>query len=106
MDEQPISYFIMGAPEDNAWRTARKWPLPEVEKIHFYFHEGPSESVNSTNDGLRNSTYASYVTLPVISSEAITAPELGNLLIIIVITIVLTVAVVSLSWYVKSKTKK
>jgi len=290
MDEQPISYFIMGAPEDNAWRSARKWPLPEVEKTHFYFHEGPSGSVNSTNDGLlkkispestsggdsyqvdytttsgkttrwtdgrgmgfeygdmstndkkaltyttapleedlevtghpvvslwvsstardgdffvyleevdteeyshyitegvlrashrklseppfkysglpyhrsfeediefmpegepvqlifdlhptsnifnaghriritvscadqnnfetpelsppptitmhRNSTYASYVTLPVISSEAIAAPELGNLLIIIVIVIVLTVAVVSFSWYVKSKTKK
>jgi uncharacterized membrane protein len=68
--------------------------------------ETPELSPPPTITMHRNSTYASYVTLPVISSEAIAAPALGNLLIIIVIVIVLTVAVVSFSWYVKSRTKK
>ena len=54
----------------------------------------------------RNSAYASHVTLPVISPEATAAPKQGNLLIIIAIVIVVIVAVVSFSWYVKSRIKK
>ncbi len=52
MSEPPITYFTMGAPEKEAWRTARVWPLPESELVAFYFHEGPSGSIASANDGL------------------------------------------------------
>jgi putative CocE/NonD family hydrolase len=54
MDEPPIYYFTMGAPEDEAWRTASRWPLPEAKSTSFYFHAGPSGSIHSTNDGLLN----------------------------------------------------
>jgi putative CocE/NonD family hydrolase len=52
MDEPPIHYYTMGAPPEQAWRTAWQWPLPEEEPTHYYFHGGPSGSVESVNDGL------------------------------------------------------
>ncbi|MBE0460920.1 MAG: CocE/NonD family hydrolase [Candidatus Aminicenantes bacterium] len=52
MDEPPISYFTIGAPEDKAWRTATQWPLSQERPTVFYFHKGPSGSVSSINDGL------------------------------------------------------
>jgi putative CocE/NonD family hydrolase len=52
MDEPPLRYYVMGAPEDEAWRTADRWPLPNEERTAFYFHAGPSRSVPSVNDGL------------------------------------------------------
>jgi putative CocE/NonD family hydrolase len=52
MDEPPLRYYVMGAPEDEAWRTAEQWPLPNEQRTAFYFHAGPSGSVTSVNDGL------------------------------------------------------
>jgi putative CocE/NonD family hydrolase len=52
MDEAPIHYYTMGAPEDQAWRQAWQWPLPEEESTNYYFLAGPSGSVASVNDGL------------------------------------------------------
>lgn len=52
MNEPPVSYFTMGAPQENAWKTAEDWPLPETKRTSFYFHEGPSGSIGSINDGL------------------------------------------------------
>lgn len=52
MSEPPICYFTMGAPEAEAMRYARQWPLPEEKPTQFYFQAGPSESVKSANDGL------------------------------------------------------
>ena len=54
MDEPPIYYFTMGAPEGEAWRTATRWPLPEAKPTLFYFHDGPSGSIGSSNDGILN----------------------------------------------------
>lgn len=51
MDEMPITYHVMKAVKDNEWRTARQWPLPGEQPTQYYFHKGPSGSVNSTNDG-------------------------------------------------------
>ncbi len=51
MDEPPIRYYTAGAPEGNAWRTARAWPLPEERRTRFYFSAGPSGSARSKNDG-------------------------------------------------------
>ncbi len=52
MDEPPIYYHVMNAHKDNEWRSATKWPLEEERRIKYYFHEGPSQSVTSVNDGL------------------------------------------------------
>ena len=52
MDEPPLRYYVMGVPDDEAWRTADEWPLPNGERVSLYFRAGPSESVDSVNDGL------------------------------------------------------
>ena len=52
MEEDPIAYHVMKTPKDHEWRTAQQWPLPEEVPVKYYFHEGPSGSVNSTNDGM------------------------------------------------------
>jgi putative CocE/NonD family hydrolase len=52
MDEAPLHYYTMGAPPEQAWRSAWQWPLPEEEPTRFYFRGGPSGSVASVNDGL------------------------------------------------------
>jgi len=52
MDEAPLNYHVMGAPEGERWRTAKNWPLPGEKQERFYFHEGSSGSVNSVNDGV------------------------------------------------------
>lgn len=51
MDEPPIYYHVMNAHKDNEWRSANEWPLVEERRIKYYFHEGPSQSVASVNDG-------------------------------------------------------
>ncbi|NLX11554.1 MAG: CocE/NonD family hydrolase [Chloroflexi bacterium] len=51
MDEPPITYHVMGAPDSTAWRTAEQWPLPGEQPTAYYLHAGPSGSVNSANDG-------------------------------------------------------
>jgi putative CocE/NonD family hydrolase len=52
MDEPPITYNVMGAPPETAWRTADQWPLPNQQPTPFYLKAGPSGSVASVNDGL------------------------------------------------------
>jgi putative CocE/NonD family hydrolase len=52
MDEPPITYYVMDAPKDEAWRTTSEWPLPNQEPTRFYFLPGPSGSVESVNDGM------------------------------------------------------
>jgi putative CocE/NonD family hydrolase len=51
MDEPPITYRVMGAPPETAWRTADQWPLPNEQPTTFYLLAGPSGSVASVNDG-------------------------------------------------------
>lgn len=36
-DEEPVHYYTLGAPEDQAWRSARQWPLPEQKLTSYYF---------------------------------------------------------------------
>jgi putative CocE/NonD family hydrolase len=54
MNEDPIHYHVMNGPKDNTWQTAKEWPIPESIPTKYYFHEGPSGSVDSVNDGLLN----------------------------------------------------
>jgi putative CocE/NonD family hydrolase len=52
MDEPPIHYAVMNDPGDWAWESSDAWPIPEIEETRFYFGKGPSESVESVNDGV------------------------------------------------------
>jgi uncharacterized protein len=51
MDEAPIHYYLMGAPKEDAWRTAQAWPPAGFQPTRFYFAEGRTGSVASVNDG-------------------------------------------------------
>jgi hypothetical protein len=51
MDEPPIYYYVMGAPQKDAWRTSDQWPLANQQLTRFYFAEGKTGSVASVNDG-------------------------------------------------------
>ena len=52
MDEEPIHYFTMGAPEGHEWRSTSQWPLPDENPTPFYFNSGTSGAVYSINDGI------------------------------------------------------
>jgi len=51
MSEPRIHYYTMGMPEDEAWRAAEEWPLPNEQRTTFHFQAGPSGTVDSINDG-------------------------------------------------------
>ncbi len=51
MEEPDIHYHVMKTPNEWEWRTTDEWPLPEQSLMNYYFHEGPSGSVESVNDG-------------------------------------------------------
>ncbi len=40
MAEEPIHYYVMGAPAERAWRAARTWPLPTARRTDFYLDAG------------------------------------------------------------------
>jgi putative CocE/NonD family hydrolase len=52
MSEDPVHYYVMGAPEDQAWRSAKTWPLPQERRTAYWFGPGPSGTVKSANDGV------------------------------------------------------
>ena len=52
MNEAPVYYCTLGAPEGQKWRKAYQWPLPNAKQTVFYFTKGPSETIASSNDGL------------------------------------------------------
>jgi hypothetical protein len=35
--EDPVHYYVMGAPEDKAWRSAKTWPLPQEKRTAYWF---------------------------------------------------------------------
>jgi uncharacterized protein len=37
MRDAPVHYYVMGAPEDQAWRSASTWPLPQERRTPYYF---------------------------------------------------------------------
>src|SRR5439155_18139347 len=51
--DRPIRYYVMDAPADSAWRTARTWPIPEaVPTDYFFVADAKSGSIQSSNDGV------------------------------------------------------
>ena len=51
LDEPPIHYAVMEEPDAWSWTSTDSWPPEEAEETTWYFTEGPSGSVGSTNDG-------------------------------------------------------
>jgi putative CocE/NonD family hydrolase len=62
MDESAIHYFVMDAPEGDAWRTAREWPLHNEERIKFYFTSdvSPENGLLTKRKPESNNTFDSY----------------------------------------------
>ena len=52
MDEDPIHYWTLDAPEGEEWRSTSTWPLPNEERVDFHFRKGPSGTSASVNDGV------------------------------------------------------
>jgi putative CocE/NonD family hydrolase len=55
MNEPSIYYYVMGASKNDVWRTSNQWPLANQKLPHFYFGEGKTGSIASTNDGFLRS---------------------------------------------------
>jgi hypothetical protein len=51
MNEPSIYYYAMDGSKKGAWRTSDQWPLKNQKPTRFYFDEGKTGSVASTNDG-------------------------------------------------------
>lgn len=44
LQEDPVHYYVVGAPEATAWRSARSWPLPTEKRTPFWM--GPQRSLD------------------------------------------------------------
>jgi len=49
MREPAIHYYTMGAPAGQEWRSTSQWPLPQEQRVNYYFH-GLAGSHNSPKD--------------------------------------------------------
>jgi hypothetical protein len=45
MDDAPVHYYVMGAPEATAWRAAKTWPLPNERRTSYWL--GPDRSLRT-----------------------------------------------------------
>ncbi|HET9209566.1 MAG TPA: CocE/NonD family hydrolase [Thermoanaerobaculia bacterium] len=45
MDDAPVHYYVMGAPEATAWRAAKTWPLPNERRTSYWL--GPGRSLGA-----------------------------------------------------------
>ncbi|MEM1153139.1 MAG: CocE/NonD family hydrolase [Pseudomonadota bacterium] len=52
MDEPAVNYAVPQSPTRWEWRQASSWPVQGALPKRFYFANGPSESIESVNDGL------------------------------------------------------
>lgn len=51
MDEAPIHYYVQDGPKNGTWQASDRWPLETQKMTPFYFSQGKTGSVASTNDG-------------------------------------------------------
>jgi len=42
IDEPPIYYFTINAPDGKRWKYANEWPLPNQKPTNYYFELGPT----------------------------------------------------------------
>ncbi len=62
MKEPPVYFYTINAPAGREWQFADDWPLPNQKLTNYYFHGGPSQTIDSINDGILS------IHSPVISS--------------------------------------
>lgn len=51
MDGPPITYYTIGAPAGQEWRTTWDWPLTTTKPTNYYLRAGPSGTIKSAYDG-------------------------------------------------------
>jgi putative CocE/NonD family hydrolase len=52
MTGPPITYYTIGAPSGQEWRTTWGWPLTNTQPTPFYLRAGPTGTIKSVYDGL------------------------------------------------------
>jgi len=50
-EEARVHYYLVGAPEDSAWRSSPTWPPAGTQRTMFHFAQGPTGTSKSVNDG-------------------------------------------------------
>ena len=51
LDEPPVYYYTINAPQGEEWRFGPEWPLPNQVPKDYFFDGTPSGTVASVNDG-------------------------------------------------------
>jgi putative CocE/NonD family hydrolase len=57
MDESPIYYYTVGAPEGTEWRFASQWPLPNEKSTRYYFQAGGELGTGSPTNAASKDIY-------------------------------------------------
>ncbi len=52
MKEPPVYFYTINATAGREWQFADDWPLPAQKLTNYYFHGGPSQTIDSINDGI------------------------------------------------------
>jgi len=64
MKEDPVHYYVIGAPEATAWRSAKQWPLPQEKRTAYWFGAGSlgtaAPAVNGTTKGAKDEFTVDY----------------------------------------------
>lgn len=58
--EPPLRYYVIDAPTGQAWRTASRWPIPEVVTTSFYFSQGRGGAAPNENLLLRRAPSVAF----------------------------------------------
>jgi putative CocE/NonD family hydrolase len=62
MKEDPVHYYVMGAPEATAWRSAKAWPLPEERRTAYWLGEGVLSTEPPKERGAKDEYTVDYST--------------------------------------------
>jgi putative CocE/NonD family hydrolase len=62
MEEDPVHYYVMGAPEETAWRSAKTWPLPQEKRTAYWFGQGVLSTESPKEKGARDEYTVDYST--------------------------------------------
>jgi uncharacterized protein len=60
MQEDPVHYFVIGAPEATAWRSAKAWPLPNEQRRKYWLGAKTLEAEPPTAPGAKDEFTVDY----------------------------------------------
>jgi putative CocE/NonD family hydrolase len=58
--DDPVHYFVIGAPETAAWRSAKSWPLPNEQRTKYWFGAKTLETATPTGKGAKDEFTVDY----------------------------------------------